>query len=260
MECYCIRNKPNAKNEVVIVFDLLSQWCCPFIQRLTVSINLILFILKKSVRQILSLKSVWAILLLFLLSCNDDFTNDPEKDPPSGYSLVSIDYTLINAVPDSSGSAGRVCSNNSENQITYTIRNDQVVLSSFFDSPNEALQYIDLVRLVEVPLPVIDATNSIVGLSDMKKTIKFRKSFAWPIDVNKAISVDIPAFTTYAAKVNNTGAVLSTHFTCTVEDNDTKEQLTFTGDWSGAMYYKQEIVFFDGSGNPVQEFEQHVSS
>ncbi len=90
----------------------------------------------------------------------------------------------------------------------------------------------------------------------MEKTIKFRKSFAWPIDVNKAISVDIPAFTTYAAKVNNTGAVLSTYF----EDNDTKEQLTFTGDWSGAMYYKQEIVFFDGSGNPVQEFEHPVSS
>lgn len=171
----CICNKPNAKNEVVIVFDLLSQWyCCSFIQRLTVSINLmILFILKKSACQILSLKSVWAILLLFLLSCNDDFTNDPEKDPPSGYSLVSIDYTLINAVPNSSGSADRVCSNNSENQITYTIRNDQVVLSSFFDSPNEALQYIDLVRLVEVPLPVIDATNSIVGLSDMKKLSSF---------------------------------------------------------------------------------------
>ena len=95
----------------------------------------------------------------------------------------------------------------------------------------------------------------------MKKTIKFRKSFAWPIDVNKAISVDIPAFTTYAAKVNNTGAVLSTHF----EDNDTKEQLTFTGDWSGALFLLSEmsfwlIVFFDGSGNPVQEFEHPVSS
>lgn len=67
MECYCIRNKPNAKNEVVIVFDLLSQSCCPFIQRLTVSINLIPFILKKSVCQILSLKSVWAILLFAII-------------------------------------------------------------------------------------------------------------------------------------------------------------------------------------------------
>lgn len=213
----------------------------------------------KSACQILLLKSVWAILLLFLLSCNDDSNNDPDKEPPSGYSLVSIDYTLINAVPNNSSSTDRICSNNSENQNIYTVENDQVVLFSYFDGPKEALQHIDLIRLVEVPLPVIDATNTIVGLSDMKKPIEFKKSFAWPINATGSASVDIPAFTTYIAKINNTGAVLSTHFTCTIKNNDTKEQLTFTGDWRGTVYYKQVVKFLEESGNSVKEFEFPVS-
>ena len=212
----------------------------------------------KSVCQIMLLKSVWCISLLFLLACNDDSKKDTEKEP-SGYSFVSIEYILINAVPDSSSSTDRMCSNNTENQTIYTIPNDQVVFSSFFDSPNEALKYIDLIRQVEVPLPIIDATNSIVGLSNLKKPIEFRKSFEWPIDVNKAVSVDIPAYTTYTAKINNTGAVLSTHFSCTIENNDTKEQLTFTGNWRGTVYYKQEITFLDGSDNAVREFEHSIS-
>lgn len=202
-------------------------------------------------------KSFWCVSSLLLLSCNDA-PDKVTKEPPSGYSLVSIEYSLIQSTPIRQLATQRECINNLDQPTTYTVNNDQVVLVSYFGNPYEKPQYVDLIRTVEIPLPVIDATNSIIGLSDLKKPFDFKKSSAWAIDTNRSASVDIPAFTTYTVSIYNSGSTLSTQYICTVENDDTKEQLTFTGDWRGTVYYKQEVIFSDENNNIIKGYEHPV--
>lgn len=198
------------------------------------------------------------ISFLFFLSCNDTSKQIEEKSP-SGYKLSSFEYTLLESTPFHQLVSERKCSNNLAYPIDYTLKNEQIVLTSFFDYPNEELNYIDLIRLVEVPLPIIDATNSITGLSNIKKPLDFRKSCTWVIDMDESQIIGIPEFTTYTVKSYNIGAVLSTKFICTIESNDTKEQIIFTGNWRGTVFHTQKIIIINEYGDIVDECEHPIS-
>lgn len=212
----------------------------------------------KSLGHHLILIVILNITCSILVSCDEESNNDKTLEPPSGYSLVSIDYDLIHAAPLRLLSTERLCANNSSVESYYTFGKDLVILTSFFDDPDEKPEYTDLIRQVKVPLPVIDMTCSIAGLSDVQIPFEFKTTNVEVVDMKHSLTVPIPPATTYKGEIYINGASLSTRFTCILENIDTKERLTLTGGWRGMAFYEQEIIVSDKNGNINKESAQPV--
>lgn len=203
-------------------------------------------------------KSIWCISLFLLVSCKDD----PEpviKAAPSGYSFVSIEYTLLKASEQQVSTREFPCENNSDNSVVNILRvDDHAPLNSVFSKPDEPLEYPDLIGRIMVPVPRLDAAGTIVGLSDLTLFLRFDDEPAGAVFVTYAPSIIIPALTNYTLSTHFEGWRITARYTCTVENNDTKEHIVFSGILNSDAFYGLEIDFTDAQNNTVDTIKQAV--
>lgn len=208
---------------------------------------------------------IWCISLLILcVSCMDDTDTEPGFKPgpekvPSGYNFVSIEYTLQEALDIRLLTQDFPCENNSDDMVVKIAKvYDYVPLNSVFSVPDEPLKYPDMIKRTRVPLPKLDATGKITGLSGLKLPLQFGNEPAGAIIVTYAPSIVIPAFTTYTLSTVFNGWLIKARYTCTVENNDTKERTSFTGILSSRAFCDLKISFTDAQNNTVDTIEQAV--
>lgn len=198
-------------------------------------------------------------LVSFLFSC-DDAPDMTEPTPPSGYSLVSIDYTLTHVSPLREPSHTRVWDNGLPNEIvSENTINCQASFRSVFSEPNENPDFLELLAAVEVYLPRLDETGTIVGLSNTTFPLAFGKVQAKQADAEYSLTVTIPAYSVYTVSPYDIGWNVTTRYVCTVENDDTKERSVFSGTWRGDVYYRQEIYLSEGQDNIIEEYTHPIS-
>lgn len=206
------------------------------------------------------LKKWYISLALLLFSCNDNPEYKKETTPPSGYSFVSIEYTLTNVSELRVPFYKRIWNNSSALEIKSENKiNSQASFTSFFSEPTEKPDYPGLIGKVEVSLPKLDETGTNIGLSNMTFPLAFQTSQVKNADAEYSLSVTIPAYSTYTVSPYIIGWNVSMQYTCTVENDDTKERVVFSGEWRGDVYYRQDVYLSDEQGNIIGEFTHPIN-
>lgn len=190
-------------------------------------------------------------VLLLLLSCEDKSEPEPEK-APSGYSFVSIEYTLLDASPLRELSEEFPCANDGgEEIISINKIEDYIEINSLFSDTRENLAHADMIGELRVPIPKLDAGGTVLEPSDLTIRLAFGTASISALFPKYASTISIPPRTTYTLSSYSVGWNVSARYTCTVENNDTKERITFSGNWKGDTYYRQEVRFTDDKSTVV---------
>lgn len=195
--------------------------------------------------------------LLLLASCNDD-SGDHEKKTPPEYTLVSVEYVILESLPLRERLSSKVYANYSNAEITYISGDEEFPVNSYFLRPGGRPDDAEYIGRIEVPVPRLDASGNQAGLSDLKFPLAFAKTQTAYIKVKNPEPVVVPPFTTYKRFAYYVGWHISARYTCILEDTDTKDKTTIEGTWTGDVCYRQEVQVTDGENNPVLRFEHSV--
>lgn len=132
-------------------------------------------------------------------------------------------------------------------------------MNTVFSQPDKQPEHLDLIKRIRVPLPKIGGAGNIAGLSDTTLPLELGGVPAGAAFVVCYPYISIPAATTYTLSACFLGGRMTVRYVCTVENDDTKERITFTGHWNGKAFYALDVRFSDAQNNVVKLHSQSIS-
>ena len=206
----------------------------------------------------LTSRFMWCIVSLLALSCSDDSGEHENQGPSPSYNLVSVEYAILESLPLRERFSSKEYGNYSNAEITYISGDEEFPVNSYFLLPSRYPEDAAYFEEIEVPIPELDASGNIIGMSDLEFPLAFVKTQTANVEVKDPQTVVIPPLTTYRRVSYYVGWHVSAQYTCILEDSGTKDKIAIEGNWMGDVCYKQEIQIIDNQNNVIQQYEHSV--